>query len=138
MPDTLGPRILVVDDNRQLRRLFALYLESEGFAIGEADDGKTALEYCNRERCDLVLLDLRMPGLSGHEVPARLRADAPDLPVIVVRHRGRGRRHRRPARRRHRLPAEARGRPRDPAAYAVRRALERPICSRRTAATAST
>ena len=84
MPGTLGPRILVVDDNRQLRRLFALYLESEGFAIGEADDGKAALEYCNRERCDLVLLDLRMPGLSGHEVLAGLRAEAPDLPVIVV------------------------------------------------------
>ena len=40
MPDTSGPRILVVDDNRQLRRLFALYLEGEGFVIVEADDGR--------------------------------------------------------------------------------------------------
>ncbi len=84
MPDTTGPRILVVDDNRQLRRLFALYLESEGFVIVEADDGGAALEHCARERCDLVLLDLRMPGLDGHEVLARLRAGSPDLPVIVV------------------------------------------------------
>jgi len=84
MPDTSGPRILVVDDNRQLRRLFALYLEGEGFVIVEADDGRSALEHCARERCDLVLLDLRMPGLDGHEVLARLRAGSPDLPVIVV------------------------------------------------------
>ncbi len=84
MPDIRSPRILIVDDNRQLRRLFALYLESEGFVIGEADDGKTALEHCAREHCDLVLLDLRMPGLGGHEVLARLSADSPDLPVIVV------------------------------------------------------
>jgi len=75
MPDTRRPRILVVDDNRQLRRLFA---------VGEADDGKAALAFCDRERCDLVLLDLRMPGLDGHEVLARLRTGAPDLPVIVV------------------------------------------------------
>ncbi|MDO9694227.1 MAG: sigma-54 dependent transcriptional regulator [Candidatus Latescibacteria bacterium] len=84
MPDTTGPRILVVDDNRQLRRLFALYLADEGFAISEADDGQAALDHCAREGCDLVLLDLRMPGLGGLEVLARLREDDPDRPVIVV------------------------------------------------------
>jgi DNA-binding NtrC family response regulator len=84
MPDTTGPRILVVDDNRQLRKLFALYLAGEGFAISEADDGKAALDHCAREHCNLVLLDLRMPGLGGLEVLARLREEAPDLPVIVV------------------------------------------------------
>ena len=82
MPDTTGPRILVVDDNRQLRRLFALYLADEGFAISEADDGQAALDHCAREGCDLVLLDLRMPGLGGLEVLARLREEVGTCPSI--------------------------------------------------------
>lgn len=79
-------RILAVDDNATIRRALALRLGARGYEIITAAHGAEALEQINREAFDLVLLDLEMPGVHGHEVlrAIRLRFDQPELPVIVL------------------------------------------------------
>ncbi len=68
-------RILVVDDDKQIVRLLQSYLEKAGFAVLTAHDGETALHVIRRERPDLILLDLMLPGRDGWEITRRLRAD---------------------------------------------------------------
>ena len=68
-------RILVVDDDKQIVRLLQSYLEKAGFAVLTAHDGETALHTIRRERPDLILLDLMLPGRDGWDITRRLRAD---------------------------------------------------------------
>ncbi len=69
-----GPlRVVVVDDNQALRENLAECLEAEGHVVSQAADGQDALALLARERPDVVVLDLIMPGLSGREVAATLR-----------------------------------------------------------------
>ena len=78
--------VLVVDDSRFVRDTFSRFLGSQGFRMISAPDGAEALELVERELVDLVILDVRMPGLDGLEVLQRLRQrHAPDeLPVIMA------------------------------------------------------
>jgi len=68
-------RILVVDDDRQIARLVQSYLEKAGFAVLTAFDGDTAMHALRRERPDLVVLDVLLPGRDGWEILRWLRAD---------------------------------------------------------------
>lgn len=68
-------RVLVVDDDKQIVRLLQSYLEQAGFAVLTAHDGETALHTIRRERPDLVVLDLMLPGRDGWEITRHLRAD---------------------------------------------------------------
>lgn len=79
-------RVLVVDDNRVSRQKLALSLAQQGHAVDTAADGQQALEMLAEGRFDVVLLDILMPGMDGHEVLARMKADPDlhDLPVIVI------------------------------------------------------
>jgi DNA-binding response OmpR family regulator len=77
-------RILVVDDEEPVRDVLCEYLESQGFGVEAAPDGETALAALGRHRPDLVLLDVRMPGLDGVEVLRRIRHAEPQMPVIMV------------------------------------------------------
>jgi CheY-like chemotaxis protein len=77
------PRILVVDDDRATRHLLALQLRRAGYRVATTGDGTSALERIERERFDLVLLDVWMPGMDGLEVLARLR-DSASRPKVVV------------------------------------------------------
>jgi len=81
-----GARLLVVDDDPGSRRSLARVLATRGYEIYLAEDGKAALDLCEREkgRFDLVLLDMVMPGLSGRDVLAALRARFPSIKVLVV------------------------------------------------------
>jgi CheY-like chemotaxis protein len=74
-------RILIVDDDRDWREFLRLALEDLGFEGVEASSGEQALELMGREQFPIVLLDIRMPGLSGTEVIERMR---PPLPRIVL------------------------------------------------------
>ena len=65
--------ILVVDDEEPVHDVPCEYLESQGFGVEAAPDGETALAALGRHRPDLVLLDVRMPGLDGVEVLRRIR-----------------------------------------------------------------
>ena len=70
-------RILIVDDERNIRRTFGMVLRAEGFEVAEAEKGEDALALAERERVDLVILDVRLPGIDGLETLRRLRdADA--------------------------------------------------------------
>ena len=69
------PKVLIADDQDNMRKLVRLTLESGRFDIFEAPDGETALDVATRERPDLVFLDWTMPGRSGVEVCRALRDD---------------------------------------------------------------
>ncbi|MDB4936570.1 MAG: hypothetical protein JWP87_3542 [Labilithrix sp.] len=83
-----GPpgRILVVDDERDNRELMEIVLRWEGFVVVTATSGGQALAMIAQERPDLVLLDVMMPGMTGYEVAAKIKANATtkDIPVIMV------------------------------------------------------
>ena len=76
--------ILVVDDDRAIRRTLELHLGEEGFAVETAADGAEGLQKALRRETELVLLDLRLPRMEGFDVLKRLRRERPALPVIVV------------------------------------------------------
>jgi CheY-like chemotaxis protein len=76
-------RVLVVDDDAAIRELLRATFP-EVLEVVEARDGAEALELVEADRPDLVLLDWRMPGKSGRDVLAELKARHPDVPVIVL------------------------------------------------------
>lgn len=80
----MAPTILIVDDERNIRRTFGMVLRAEGFAVREAESGEEALGVAAREACDLVILDVRLPGIDGLETLRRLRAAAPERPVVMI------------------------------------------------------
>jgi two-component system, OmpR family, response regulator ResD len=82
-----GETILVVDDEPTIVEVVELYLRREGFAVQTAADGQAALAAVERQRPDLVVLDLMLPGMGGLEVAQRLRG-AGRLPIIMLTARG--------------------------------------------------
>lgn len=77
-------KILVVDDEQPIRKLLRTGLSVEGYAVIEARNGREAGELVSAERPDLILLDLGLPDLQGHELLERWRAGALELPVIIL------------------------------------------------------
>lgn len=77
-------RILVVDDEKAHRLMLKLHLEDAGFSVTEADSGLKALETVHSEDIDLILLDLKMPGMDGLEVLTRLEFEGTHIPVIIM------------------------------------------------------
>ena len=82
--------ILVVDDEPAIRTILEYQLTQAGYRVATAADGEEALAYLADELPDLVLLDVMMPGLDGHAVLARLRADSrtQHLPVVMLTAKG--------------------------------------------------
>lgn len=76
--------ILVIDDDESLRDTIGLMLENEGFRPILAGDGKTGLQQAFQAGPALILVDLRMPELSGVEVCKRLRLSGAKIPIIVL------------------------------------------------------
>lgn len=76
--------ILIVDDEPNVRLVLRTTLETVGYHVSEAGDGQAALAALRIRGADLVLLDLRMPGLDGMEVLRRLRDEGDDVPVVIV------------------------------------------------------
>lgn len=77
-------KILVVDDERDMRWLLMRVLRDQGFEAVAAEDGQAALEQISREPPDVVLLDLKMPGLNGIQVLEQVKGMAPQMPVVIV------------------------------------------------------
>lgn len=75
--------VLVVDDEQKIREVVRLYLEKEGFFIGEAADGQEALNKISSSKWDLVVLDLMMPDVNGWAVCKEIRKTA-SLPIIML------------------------------------------------------
>lgn len=81
-------RILVVDDEPQLRCVLRSMLSALGFVVADAESGETAIEKVREENFDLILLDVNMPGLNGLET-CRLIRERSDVSIIVLTVRGR-------------------------------------------------
>jgi two-component system KDP operon response regulator KdpE len=77
------PTILVVDDEPQIRRVMRTSLSTHGYAVIEARSGEEALEVMRKERPDLVLLDLNMPGIGGLRTCREIR-DQSDVAIIML------------------------------------------------------
>ena len=77
-------RILVADDNRDAGETLAMLLRLEGHEVHVAVNGLEALELFNRLSPDVAILDIGMPGLSGHEVAQRIRALDRQPPVTLI------------------------------------------------------
>jgi two-component system, OmpR family, KDP operon response regulator KdpE len=81
-------RILVVDDEPQLRRALRSTLSALGFVVADAESGEAALKKVRSEKFDLILLDINMPGLSGIETCRALRVRS-DVSILMLTVRGR-------------------------------------------------
>ena len=83
-------RILVVDDSTDMREMWCLWLEGQGFRVLEAENGADALRQIGRSPPDLVLLDVMMPVMDGLETLKRLRANEATsaMPVIMLSAQG--------------------------------------------------
>jgi DNA-binding response OmpR family regulator len=82
MPD-VAQRILIVDDEDKIRSLVGSYLRSEGFEVDEASTGEAAVEQVKARAPDLVVLDIRLPGIDGLEALRQIRR-ASDIYVIML------------------------------------------------------
>ncbi len=77
-------KILVIDDDSGLRRTASLILEDEGYSVVTAADGKDGLEKAQKESPDLILSDVRMPGLDGMAFVEQYRSSEGDASVIMM------------------------------------------------------
>ena len=77
-------RILVVDDAESARKSLSRLLELAGYDTVEAASGEDALDKISRERIDLTILDVVMPGMGGVETACRIRARSKAIPVVLV------------------------------------------------------
>jgi DNA-binding response OmpR family regulator len=77
-------RILVVDDEKNILRLYQAELEDEGYEVVTANSGREALEVFDRENPDLVTLDILMPDMDGIQVLRYLKEKKPSVPVIML------------------------------------------------------
>jgi DNA-binding NtrC family response regulator len=82
--ETERSTIVVVDDDREMANVLVEILSSAGYRALAANSGAEALNLVRREYPDLVISDLRMVGMSGHQLQAELKRVAPNLPVIII------------------------------------------------------
>jgi two-component system KDP operon response regulator KdpE len=80
-------KILVVDDEPPIRKLLRMGLTTQGYEVLEASNGKMSLELLKREP-DLIILDLGLPDIHGHELLRMIRARAESVPIMVLSSRG--------------------------------------------------
>lgn len=83
----MGYKILIADDEAEIRDVLRLYLEKDGYTVVEAADGVEAMEQVRKEQPDLAILDIMMPGLDGYRVLRNIREDN-NIPVIMLSAKG--------------------------------------------------
>lgn len=79
----MGYKILIADDEAEIRDVLHLYLEKDGYEVVEACDGVDAMEKIKKEKPDLAILDIMMPGLDGYRVLRNIRENN-NIPVIML------------------------------------------------------
>ncbi|MBI3177913.1 MAG: response regulator transcription factor, partial [Chloroflexi bacterium] len=80
--------ILVVDDESTIREVIRRYLERDGYTVVEAATGRTALEIASREKPDLIVLDLMLPGVDGLALTRQLRERGSQVPIVMLTAKG--------------------------------------------------
>ena len=83
-PSRPAVRLLIVDDDEQLRQTLARRFQRQGMAVAEAGSGEEALAKAAQRRCDVALLDLHLPGMSGIELLDKLKERQPELEAIML------------------------------------------------------
>ncbi len=78
------PTVLVVDDDVPMQTLFKQFLKKAGFGRIVVGTGNEALSYAEKQKFDLVFLDLKLPDIPGDELYAKLKAQYPDLPIVII------------------------------------------------------
>jgi two-component system nitrogen regulation response regulator GlnG len=82
--DVNGARVLIVDDDRDLSAMLSALMKKEGLTSMVAHDGETALQMVAAAMPDLLLVDVKMPGIDGMEVLKRVKETDPHLPVVLI------------------------------------------------------
>jgi DNA-binding response OmpR family regulator len=84
------PKILIAEDERDIRDLVGFMLKFAGFSVVEASNGQEAVERAVAEKPDLILMDVRMPKMTGYEACKKLKAmdEMKDIPVIFLSAKG--------------------------------------------------
>ena len=79
-------KVLIVDDNRDMRYLLGVHVDSMGFTPITAENGKNAVEMAVTEKPDLILMDFKMPAMDGWEATQTLRArpETKDIPILAM------------------------------------------------------
>jgi two-component system NtrC family sensor kinase len=77
-------KVLFIDDDEAIRKVMSIDLTDAGYKVFLAADGESGIDLLKRERCQMVITDIRMPGIDGIEVVRRIKEDDPDVEVIVV------------------------------------------------------
>lgn len=80
---TRGARILIVDDNPEIREIIQILLGGEGYVVEGAKDGHTALELLAKENYDLIILDIMMPGMNGYKTCVEIRKIS-NTPILFL------------------------------------------------------
>ncbi|HEX9049994.1 MAG TPA: response regulator transcription factor [Anaeromyxobacter sp.] len=84
----MAERILVIEDDPSILRGLQLNLGMEGYVVRSAMDGETGLAFARTERPDLVVVDVMLPRMGGLEVVREIRAEDPELPVLILSAKG--------------------------------------------------
>lgn len=82
--DNKNIKVLVVDDEEDFRRLMTFWLDSKGYSVVVASDGKSAIQLVKDEKPDIVFMDLRMPVMDGVETIKRIRRLDKEVPIIII------------------------------------------------------
>jgi DNA-binding response OmpR family regulator len=83
-PTAEGRKVMVIEDDAEIRGIVTTLLTNEGYQVEQADDGRMAVERVFLTKPDLILVDLKLPGLDGAEVCKRIRAGRLNTPIIVI------------------------------------------------------
>jgi two-component system, NtrC family, response regulator PilR len=77
-------RVMIIEDDKEMRSLLKDFFEEEGFETDSASNGVDALRMLSKDHFDLVITDIRMPGLTGLDILPRIRRLKPEIPIIVM------------------------------------------------------
>ena len=81
---SIAVRILIVDDEPPIRKLLRVGLSTQDYAVIEAMNAKVAMELVKSEKPDLIVLDLGLPDMPGHDLLAKWRGEGLDLPIVIL------------------------------------------------------
>src|SRR3990167_5907155 len=82
--DQIGRRVVVVDDERNIRRTLQMVLEGEGYTVETFESAETVLPRLPAGLIDVIMLDVRLPGMDGLELLGKIRDEYRDIPVIMI------------------------------------------------------
>src|SRR5690349_22286636 len=84
MESSSNKTVMIIEDDAEIRGIVRTLLANEGYTVEEAEDGRVAVERVFLTKPDLILVDLKLPGLDGAEICKRIRAGRMETPIIVL------------------------------------------------------